>query len=120
MIEPLTIAVHVAVGVLVVVAGWYLVRDRIVDDGLLLVAAVLELLLIVQAVLATARSGHVVSSAERATFVAYALTLPFVPPAVAFLALKEKSRWAMGTVVGGALAVAVMTVRLDQIWGLGG
>ena len=120
MLVPLTTAVMVAVAALGLVALIYLALDRPVDDGLLLVAAVLELLLIVQAVLATARSGHVVSSAERATFVAYALTLPFVPPAVAFLALKEKSRWAMGTVVGGALAVAVMTVRLDQIWGLGG
>ena len=33
-----------------------------------------------------------------------------------FLALKEKTRWAMGAVAVGAFAVAVMTIRCQQIW----
>jgi hypothetical protein len=36
-----------------------------------------------------------------------------------FLAIKEKTRWAMGVIVAGAFAVGVMTGRLQQIWNLG-
>lgn len=121
MLYPLTVAVFVAAVVLLVVAGWYAVRERLVDDRLLLVAAVLELGLLVQVVVALVHVGEVVGGGgEKATFAAYAVTLPFVPPAAVFLALKEKTRWAMGVVVVGAFGVAVMTARLQQIWNLGG
>src|SRR5690348_977663 len=102
-------------------AGWYAARLRLVDDRLLLVTAVLELGLLVQLVVALAHLGRVPGGgAERATFAAYAVTLPFVPPAAVFLALKEKTRWTMGVVAVGAFAAAVMTARLQQIWGLHG
>jgi hypothetical protein len=118
---PLTVAIYAASAVLAVMAALYAWRDRLVDDRLLLVAAVLELALIVQAVVVLAHVGDVAADgAEKATFAAYGLTLPFVPPAVALLAIKEKTRWAMGVVVAGAFAVAVMTGRLQQIWDLNG
>ena len=47
---------------------------------------------------------------------AYALTLPIIPPVVVFIALKEKTRWAMGVVIAGAFTVGVMTYRILQIW----
>ena len=72
-------------------------------------------------VVALAHVGEVTGGGgEQATFAAYALTLPFVPPATLFLALKEKTRWALGVVVVGAFGIAVMTARLQQIWNLGG
>ena len=82
---------------------------------------VTELGLLVQLVVASPTSGGSPAAAPRqATFAAYAITLPFVPPAALFLALKEKTRWAMGVVAVGAFAVAVMTARLQQIWNLRG
>jgi hypothetical protein len=118
---PLTVVVLVTTVVLMAVAGWYAARTRVVDDRLLLVAAVLQLGLLVQLVVALVHVGDVVGGGgEQATFVAYAVTLPFLPPAAVFLALKEKTRWAMVTVVVGAFAVGVMTARLQQIWNLGG
>ena len=121
MLYPLTVAVFVAALLLLGAAGWYAVRERLVDDRLLLVGAVVELGLLVQAVVALAHLGEVTGGGgEQATFAAYALTLPFVPPATLFLALKEKTRWAMGVVVVGAFGIAVMTARLQQIWNLGG
>jgi hypothetical protein len=118
---PLTVAVYVVAGLLAVLAGFYAWRDRLIDDRLLLTAAVLELALLAQAVLVLANVGEVSGGgSEKATFAAYGLTLPLIPPAVAFVAIKEKTRWAMGVVVAGAFAVAVMTGRLQQIWDLGG
>ena len=121
MLYPLTVVLLVAAVVLLAVAGWYAARRRLVDDRLLLVAGVVELGLVAQLVVALAHLGRVPGdSAEQATFAAYAITLPFVPPAAVLLALKEKTRWSMGVVAVGAFAVAVMTARLQQIWNLGG
>lgn len=101
-----------------VLAGFYAWRDRLFDDGLLALLAVAEVAVLAQVGVVLAHVGDL--RAEKATFLAYALTLPFVPPATAYLAIKEKTRWAMATVAVGAFAVAVMTVRLGQIWGLHG
>lgn len=117
MLTWLTVAVLVAVAVLAGFALWNLVRDRLIDDWMLLVSAVVEVGLVAQAVVAAARSGGVDDAAERATFLAYALTLPIIPPITAYIAIKEKTRWAMGVILAGAFAIAVMTGRLDQIWG---
>ena len=121
MLLPLTLTVYAVAALLAVMAGVYAWRDRLIDDRLLLVAAVLEVAMLVQAVLVLANVGEVGGeAAEKATFAAYGLTLPFVPPAVALLAIKEKTRWSMGVVAAGAFAVAVMTGRLQQIWDLHG
>lgn len=121
MLFPLTVLVFAAAGVLALAAGWYAWRDRLIDDRLLLAAAVLELGLVVQLVVCLVNLGTVTGDgAERATFAAYAISLPLVPPAVTFLAIKEKTRWAMGVIAAGAFAVAVMTGRLQQIWELHG
>lgn len=116
---PLTTLVVVAVVVLAVQALLYLVLDRIVDDLMLLVTAVVEVLLVVLAVVVAVQHGQVKDSSEGATMLAYALTLPIVPPVVVFLALKEKSRWTMGILIAGALTVAVMAYRILQIWWTG-
>lgn len=121
MLYPLTVAVLAASLALMLLAGWYAVRSMLLDDRLLLTAALLEIGLVVQLVVALAHLGRVPgSAAERATFAAYAITLPFVPPAAVFLALKEKTRWSMVVVAVGAFAAAVMTARLQQIWSMHG
>lgn len=54
---------------------------------------------------------------EVATFIGYALTSPLVAPAGALWALSEKTKW--GTAAAGisALVVAVVTLRMLQVWG---
>lgn len=116
MLVPLTTIVLLASVVLALLAGWYTLRDRLVDDLLLLVAAVVELLLVVLAVVTCLVAGDVRTPGEGPTMAAYAVTLPLVPPALAYLAIKEKTRWAMGAIVGGAVVVAVMALRIQQIW----
>ncbi len=116
MLESVFVVVMAAAALLALVSGIYALRDRLLDDWLLLAAAVLELGLLVQLVAGLVSLGDL--AAEKATFAAYAITLPFIPPAIAWVALKEKTRWAMGVVVAGSLAVLVMTARLDSLWGL--
>lgn len=116
MILPLTVGVCAASVVLMVLAGLYAYRDRLINDLLLGVAALVLLGTLVQVVIGLARMAAIDDSSELATFVAYLVTLPAIPLITTFLAIKDKSRWAMGSVAVGAFAVLVMTIRLQQIW----
>lgn len=117
---PLTTVVIVAVGVLAVLALAYMVLDRLVDDAMLLVAALVELALLVLGITVAIVQGQVGGTGQGATMLAYALTLPIVPPVVVFIAIKEKTRWSMGVVLAGAFTVGVMAYRIIQIWNLHG
>ena len=118
VIAPLTYAVVGLATVLFVLSGYYAVRDRLVDNTILLLVAALEIGLIVQVVVGLVGLGEVQDSTERATFVAYLVSLPVIPVGTALLTIKEKTVWAMGALAVGAFAVAVMTARLQQIWNL--
>jgi hypothetical protein len=54
---------------------------------------------------------------EVATFIGYALTSILVPPVGALWALSDKSRWGTGAAGVAALVLAVLTVRMKQVWG---
>jgi hypothetical protein len=120
VIAPLTYAVVGLAIVLCAVAVYYAVRDKLVDDRLLAVAALLELGLLIQLVTGLLGMGRIEDPTEKATFVAYLVTLPVIPVGAALLTIKEKSRWAMGSLAVGGFAVAVMAARLLQIWNLYG
>jgi hypothetical protein len=55
--------------------------------------------------------------AEPATFTGYALTSLLVPPAGALWALAEKTKWGTAAAGVSALVLAVLTVRMQQVWG---
>jgi hypothetical protein len=116
VIAPVSYAVVALSTVLFVAAVYYAVRDKLIDDKLLAVAALVELGLLVQLVAGLVGLGEIGDSTERATFAAYLVSLPVIPIGTVLLAIKEKSRWAMGSLAVGAFAVAVMTARCLQIW----
>jgi hypothetical protein len=79
-------------------------------------AALLETLLVVQAVVVVVgmAGGH--RPAELATFLSYLVSVVLLPVAGLLWARSEPTRWA-GTVLGvAALAVAVMLWRLLDLW----
>jgi hypothetical protein len=80
------------------------------------VAAVLEVLLLVQAVLAVVAMADGDTPPETATFSGYLAGIVLVPVAGSLWARTERTRWA-GTVIAVAAAVvAVMVWRLMQLW----
>ena len=80
------------------------------------VAAVLEVLLLVQAVLAVVAMAGGNTPPETATFAGYLAGVVLVPVAGSLWARNEQTRWA-GTVIAVAAAVvAVMIWRLLQLW----
>jgi hypothetical protein len=114
--EPLTWVVVGLAFLLFAASGVYALRDRLIDDKLLAVAGLVELGLLVMLVLGLAGLGTITDPTEKATFVAYLISLPVIPIGTSLLTIKEKSRWAMGSMAVGAFAVAVMALRLQQIW----
>jgi hypothetical protein len=118
MILALTALVCAASLVLMLFAGVYAYRDRLIDDRLLAVAALVLLGTLVQLVIGLVRMSSIGDGSALATFAAYLISLPFIPLMTAYLAIKEKTRWAMGSIAVGAFAVLVMTARLQQIWDL--
>ena len=118
MLPPLTIALFAGCAALAALAGHHLLRRRLVDDPLIITCAVLEVALAGQLVVGLTHTGSIVDGAERATFVAYLFTLLVVLPVVVFIAIKEKTQWAMAVVLGGAVVVAILVARLQQIWTL--
>jgi hypothetical protein len=116
VIAPVSYAVVALATVLFVVAVYYAIRDKLIDDRLLAVAALVEVGLLVQLVAGLVGLGEIGDSTEKATFAAYLVSLPVIPIGTVLLAIKEKSRWAMGSLAVGAFAVAVMTARCLQIW----
>lgn len=120
MVIPLSSAVIVGAVLWGALAALYAWRDRLIDDLLLGIAVVVELGLIVLAVIGVGTFRSVDPSSEGATYLAYALSLPALPPFATLLAIREKTRWAMAVVLVAAFTVAVMTSRIAQIWNLYG
>ncbi|HEX6870792.1 MAG TPA: hypothetical protein VF163_06820 [Micromonosporaceae bacterium] len=105
--------------VALLVGGWCFVavaRDRWLDRTHLAGLAVLELVLLVQAVAALIRIAGGERPEEFVTFLGYLATAVLLVPAAVLLAFMERTRW--GSVIAGSacVVVAVLGLRLLQVW----
>jgi hypothetical protein len=108
------IAVTVLAGVVALVLG---LAGRRPSDASLAGAALTELLLVVQLVLALiAPATGNRPTGNPAEFWAYLISALVIPPAAVFWALTERTRWATVVVGIACLAIAVMLVRMNIIW----
>ncbi|WP_236790631.1 hypothetical protein [Amycolatopsis sp. GM8] len=112
-------AVTVAVASLVVAAWSFLLaaRNREPQRALLIALAVVEVLVVVQLVIGVVLligGGH---PGNLVTYLAYLIGALIIIPAGAAWALAERSR--SSTVILGVLclAIPVMVLRLNEIWG---
>jgi hypothetical protein len=118
VLQPLTVVLLVASGVLALIAAHHLLRGRLIDDPLIVTGAAIEVGLLVQLVVGLTKASAISDGAERATFIAYLFTVLVVIPVTLFIAIKEKTQWAMAVVLGGAVVVAILVARLEQVWSL--
>ncbi|WP_026341814.1 hypothetical protein [Actinomadura atramentaria] len=96
-------------------------RDRPMGWGDLAGLGVLEVLLVAQAVVGFVKLAGDGGPHSPATFIGYLVAAPILPLAGAGWGLMERTRWGPGVIVVAGLAVAVMVVRMRQIWdGTGG
>lgn len=117
MIEWFTwaqIAVAVVAGLLCVALGF---AGRVPSDLSIGALALVEALLLVQAVVAIAAPAFGnAPTGSVLEFVVYLVGALLLPPAAGFWALLERNRWSTVVLGVAALAVAVMVYRMLQIW----
>lgn len=97
-------------------AAYRALRNRGLDDPLLFALGGLEVLVIVQLVVGLIAVVGTDRDVETATFVGYLVACVLLPPIAAGWALFERSRWGPAVIVVLGIAIAVMVVRLQQIW----
>jgi hypothetical protein len=101
------------------VAGFGLVlaaMNRTVGVSLLVGLGLIEIVLLVQAVVAIVKMVGGQRPDELAVFLAYLVGALCLPPAGAYLGLGERSRWGPVAVAVACAVVPVMALRLQQIW----
>jgi hypothetical protein len=114
--DPLAFAIMIAS---LAVAAWCFVpvaRDRFLDRSHLVLLGAVEFLVLVMAIVAVVRLIGGDHPVELITFVGYLLTTVLVLPAAVGLALMEPTRWGSMIAASSALVVAVLTLRLLQVW----
>ncbi|UYM05130.1 hypothetical protein [Solicola gregarius] len=97
-------------------AGLLTLRERSFDNALFYAVALLEVLLVAQLVggcIALAQTGREI---DGITFVAYLVTVAVVPIVAVLWGVSDKSRWGTGVMVIGMVTVAVLCLRLLDLW----
>lgn len=90
---------------------------RVPNDYTLGAAALVELLLVAQLVIAlVAPATGNLPSGSGLEFWVYLVSAVLIPPAAVFWALIERNRWSTVILGVACLAVAVMVYRMGQIW----
>ncbi|WP_327357409.1 hypothetical protein [Streptomyces sp. NBC_01304] len=118
MLDALTIATGAAALVLAAWCGFAAYRDQPTKDWHFIGMAVVTFLALVQLVVGVVRLAQGDKPEQGTTiFVAYLIGSAACIPAAGFLSLAERTRWGSVTVAAGALVLAVLEVRLYDIWG---
>jgi hypothetical protein len=87
------------------------------SDYTLAAAALVELLLVAQIVVAlVAPAFGNAPTGDPVEFWVYLITAALIPPAAMFWALVDRNRWSTAIIGVACLAVAVMVYRMGQIW----
>ncbi|MFJ5309034.1 hypothetical protein [Streptomyces sp. NPDC088350] len=118
MLDALTLTIGVAALLLAAWTGWAAYRDQSTKDWHFIGMAVVTLLATVQLVVGIVQLARG-EKAEQGTaiFVAYLLGAFAAVPAAGFMSLAERTRWGSATVAAGGVVLAVLEVRLYDIWG---
>ena len=117
MIVPLALLVGALCLALGGWAAWFVVRDRAVVLRQLWGAAVVEGVLVLQAVMVGVLAATGSPDVDGVLLWGYVLTQALVLPIAAAWAFAERTRWSSVVLLVAALTVAFLEYRLLQIWG---
>ncbi|MGW1890806.1 hypothetical protein ACWCP6_11225 [Streptomyces sp. NPDC002004] len=118
MLDALTVATSLAALVLAAWCGFAAYRDQPTKDWHFIGMAVVSLLAVVQLVVGVVQLTRGEKPDQGTTiFVAYLLGAAACIPAAGFMSLAERTRWGSVTAAAGGVVLAVLEVRLYDIWG---
>ncbi|MET8205159.1 hypothetical protein ABZT51_03810 [Streptomyces sp. NPDC005373] len=118
MLDALTVATAVAALALAAWCGFAAYRDQPTKDWHFIGMAVVSLLATVQLIVGIVLLSRGEKPDQGTTiFVAYLIGAFACIPAAGFMSLAERTRWGSVTVAAGGIVLAVLQVRLYDIWG---
>ncbi|MFE4451031.1 hypothetical protein [Streptomyces sp. NPDC056796] len=118
MLDVLTVAVGVTALALAAWCGFAAYRDQPTKDWHFIGMAVVSVLALAQLVVGIVQLARGERPEQGMTiFIAYLIGAFAAVPAAGFLSLSERTRWGSATVAAGAVVLAVLEVRLYDIWG---
>jgi bacteriorhodopsin len=118
MFAALMLVIGVAALLLAAWCGWAAHRDQPTKDWHFIGMAVVTVLALVQLVVGIVLLARGEKPEQGTTiFVAYLLGAFACVPAAGFMSLAERSKWGSVTVAAGGVVLAVLEVRLYDIWG---
>ncbi|MFC8227968.1 hypothetical protein [Streptomyces sp. NPDC057287] len=118
MLDALTVAVAVTAIALAAWCGFAAYRDQPTKDWHFIGMAVVSVLALAQLVVGIVQLARGERPEQGMTiFIAYLIGAFAAVPAAGFLSLSERTRWGSVTVAAGAVVLAVLEVRLYDIWG---
>ncbi|MFD7915229.1 MULTISPECIES: hypothetical protein [unclassified Streptomyces] len=121
MLDALTVAIGVAALALAAWCGHAAWRDQPTKDWHFIGMAVVTVLVLAQLVIGLVKLAQGEKPDEGAViFVAYLVGAFAAVPAAGMLSLTERTKWGSITVAAGAVVLAVLEVRLYDIWGTTG
>lgn len=121
MLDALTVAIGVAALALAAWCGHAAWRDQPTKDWHFIGMAVVTVLVLAQLVIGLVQLARGEKPDEGTViFVAYLLGAFAAVPAAGLLSLTERTKWGSVTVAAGAVVLAVLEVRLYDIWGTTG
>ncbi|NGN65588.1 hypothetical protein G5C51_16990 [Streptomyces sp. A7024] len=121
MYEPLTIALAVAALALGAWCALAAFRDQPAKDWHYIGMGVVTALALGQLIVGVVRlAGGDDPEQGTGLFVAYLIGATLTVPAAGFMSLTERSRWGSATAAAGGIVLAVLQVRLYDIWGAAG
>lgn len=116
MVDGLVTTVIVAALVVAGYSGLMALLDRPPRLLHLVGLTVVEVAVLIQAAVAMGKMFTGDRPDGMATFVGYLLTAVLIPPLAALLGWAERTRWGSVIIAVGCLVVAMMVVRLQQVW----
>ena len=108
--------IAVVATILAAYAGWHTYRRLTFSNPLFYAIGAFEILLVVVLVGGCIALGTTSREVDGVLFVSYLVTLVVIPPAAVLWGIAEKSRWGTGVVVISMLTVAVLAIRVLDIW----
>ncbi|WKX73398.1 hypothetical protein [Streptomyces sp. XD-27] len=118
MLDPLTVAIGVTALALAAWCGFAAYRDQPTKDWHFIGMAVVSVLGLVQLVIGVVQLARGEKPDQgTAIFLAYLIGSALAVPIGGFMSLAERTRWGSATVAAGAVVMAVLEVRLFDIWG---
>ncbi|MCJ0870488.1 hypothetical protein [Streptomyces sp. AP-93] len=118
MLDALTLAIGVAALALAAWCGFAASRDQPTKDWHFIGMAVVTVLVLAQLVIGLVQLARGEEPGQGTVlFLAYLVGAFATIPAAGLLSLSERTKWGSVTVAAGAFVLAVLEVRLYDIWG---